>query len=577
MKKSSVFVARLFTTLFLVLYIFIQPLLAIETLIPGDEFVDTSATALLEESLPIDTEESILEEGISDPAEIAKEEVIQIEEVVVEEVKTEETPIVLPIWNISEDSSTTSLPVVINQAYVYPLNTDVTVTFTQLPEVTSTLTIKTISLTTGEMTATGAVSNIAYDITTDMVDGTFEYDLTLPSRGENTTVIYAENRVDLLSGGTLIDNLITEEKNVLTIDKLDHFTVFVVTTNIPPLSDTTTPTCVEAGATSNSGCYNNIQSAINAASNGDKINVSAGIYEISTAININKEIELVGPNSGIAKIIQTSNPAVSVFSISSSNVTLDNFEITNEQNFPENHLEVTNALISIPNNANISNVTISNNNIYSNYAPGTLQKDMYTRGITVGDNATTGISVTDNTISNVRNGIVIRPNNTSVTSDNTIFNTKGGIMHYTSSFVDAANRIMTGNDWTNIHNEWDIVWNSATYGFPDYQESIIQTSAANNGAYTLDIRRDISTSPSNLTENRSPVFVTNTGLDKIHQSSGNLAEPFATLQYAIDTVTPGGTIYLLSDLDITSEVIIDKPVTIEGNNHIIFSKFPKSR
>jgi len=61
MKKSSVLGLRVFTSLFLVLFVFAQPLLAIESLEVRDE-------------VPIveDVSADILDEGISDPEEIAK-------------------------------------------------------------------------------------------------------------------------------------------------------------------------------------------------------------------------------------------------------------------------------------------------------------------------------------------------------------------------------------------------------------------------------------------------------------------------------------------------------------------------
>jgi len=61
---------------------------------------------------------------------------------------------------------------------------------------------------------------------------------------------------------------------------------------------------------------------------------------------------------------------------------------------------------------------------------------------------------------------------------------------------DAAKRTMNGNSWASTipgmidHNEWDIVWNSATYGFPNYHDSIVKVSEDNYGAYILDLRRD---------------------------------------------------------------------------------------
>ena len=83
MKRSSTLGLRIFTSAFLILFTFAQPLLAIESLTP----VQDAATT-------VDESKDILDEGISDPEEIAK-----------------------PIWNISGESATTSSPVVVGDTY----------------------------------------------------------------------------------------------------------------------------------------------------------------------------------------------------------------------------------------------------------------------------------------------------------------------------------------------------------------------------------------------------------------------------------------------------------------------------
>ncbi|KKQ04209.1 MAG: hypothetical protein US14_C0020G0002 [candidate division WS6 bacterium GW2011_WS6_36_26] len=92
MKRSSTFGLRLFTSAFLILFTFAQPLLAIESLTPVQDAAST-------ESVVTDTQGDILDEGISDPEEIAK-----------------------PTWVTSGVSATTSSPVVVGEVYVYPNN-----------------------------------------------------------------------------------------------------------------------------------------------------------------------------------------------------------------------------------------------------------------------------------------------------------------------------------------------------------------------------------------------------------------------------------------------------------------------
>ena len=99
-----------------------------------------------------------------------------------------------------------------------------------------------------------------------------------------------------------------------------------------------------------------------------------------------------------------------------------------------------------------------------------------------------GISITGNTIYNTRNGVVVHYNNTATISNNIIYNTKGGIMNYTGSQADADNRTMSNNSWGTAHNEWDIVWNSGGGPYePDYNQSVLVLSGANNDAYVLSL------------------------------------------------------------------------------------------
>jgi len=267
MKRSSTFGLRLFTSAFLILFTFAQPLLAIESLTP----VQDAATT-------VDESQDILDEGISDPEEIAK-----------------------PTWVTSGESATTSSPVVVGEVYTYPINPTVTITFSKLPTVASSLTIKTIYLTDDQVKATNAASNVAYDISTSMIDGTFKYDLTLPKTGENNKVVYAENVSDLTNAKDISN--VVENGSLLKMDNLNHFTVFVVTNDPTPLSSTSTPTCVDAGATSNSDCFNSIQDAVTAAADNDTILIKAGTHTLTSQLVISKSLTIVGEDEATTIIV----------------------------------------------------------------------------------------------------------------------------------------------------------------------------------------------------------------------------------------------------------------------------------
>jgi hypothetical protein len=125
--------------------------------------------------------------------------------------------------------------------YEFPLNKLVSVTFTQLPETLPTegvlLAMKEVQLTEEQVTELGAASAIAYEITSNMDNGTFKYDLTLPNpvtEGE-VAVKYSEDGENFEE--TQGEELVTEEKDgndLVRITGLDHFTVFVVVLDTAP-------------------------------------------------------------------------------------------------------------------------------------------------------------------------------------------------------------------------------------------------------------------------------------------------------------------------------------------------------
>lgn len=115
------------------------------------------------------------------------------------------------------------------QTYVAPQNNQVTVTFTKLPENAGNLMIEEILLSDEQVSALGAASNVAYDITSNMENGSFEYDLTLPVpeniEGE-TKVVFAESVSELTQAQEVVSEIVSDDQ--VKTEGLDHFTVFVV-------------------------------------------------------------------------------------------------------------------------------------------------------------------------------------------------------------------------------------------------------------------------------------------------------------------------------------------------------------
>ncbi|NTW89289.1 MAG: VWA domain-containing protein [Candidatus Moranbacteria bacterium] len=146
-----------------------------------------------------------------------------------------------PEWVRDGDKETTGSAVELGRTYVAPQNDQVTVTFGKLPENPGKLSIEEVTLSDQQVEGLNALSNKAYDITSDMTDGTFEYSLTLPKPAEVgiVEVKFAEERSQLDDPQTVPGNDVkVGEKNVEFSQ--DHFTIYVTTYSDATLTVTKT-------------------------------------------------------------------------------------------------------------------------------------------------------------------------------------------------------------------------------------------------------------------------------------------------------------------------------------------------
>lgn len=123
------------------------------------------------------------------------------------------TPPPTPLWTENNGTYTTQI-LQSNTTYHFPPNEKVSLTFTKLPEGSGTVTVKEVN----------ALGTTAYDITSNMADGTFEYILTLPTPTTKNVEVKAseDGKTFVTLGG------VSPGDNILTITGLNHFTVFVV-------------------------------------------------------------------------------------------------------------------------------------------------------------------------------------------------------------------------------------------------------------------------------------------------------------------------------------------------------------
>lgn len=153
--------------------------------------------------------------------------------------------------------------------------------------------------------------------------------------------------------------------------------------------------CVNPGGTG--GCQASIQSAINAAGNGDTINVAAGTY--TEDLLISKSVALVGAGAGATILLgAVNNTTAEHVTISSSNVIIEGFTIDDANSFGQSGPGANTLGITI---GDVSGVVIRRNVVTNVFV------DAPTGGTAIYLNANTkGAVIEQNTISNSGNGIL---------------------------------------------------------------------------------------------------------------------------------------------------------------------------
>ena len=155
------------------------------------------------------------------------------------EASTEREP-AAPEWKQNEDGSRT-ITVSEGETYSYP-DSGLKIQFTRIDadknaDNAREITVKEVKLSDAQVADLGAVSESAWDITSTMENGSFEYSLTLPTKdgvdADRVEVAYAEEVEDIsdIEKTGIVDAKdmsIDGEDDEVSIKGLDHFTFFLV-------------------------------------------------------------------------------------------------------------------------------------------------------------------------------------------------------------------------------------------------------------------------------------------------------------------------------------------------------------
>jgi uncharacterized repeat protein (TIGR01451 family) len=137
-------------------------------------------------------------------------------------------------WNIDLNNGTaeTKEKIKLGVRYLFPLENKVSVSFKCLPKdeaLRTSLKIQQVKVSDLKLPeGTNPYGEYAYDITTGMTDGTFEYEMTLPKpENQSVAVAYTEDINSEMQ--TIGEGNSNQEGDKIKINSLDHFTIFIAT------------------------------------------------------------------------------------------------------------------------------------------------------------------------------------------------------------------------------------------------------------------------------------------------------------------------------------------------------------
>lgn len=227
---------------------------------------------------------------------------------------------------------------------------------------------------------------------------------------------------------------------------------------------------VEAGSIGGDGSiahpFGTISQGIAAVAPGGTVHILAGIYSITSPINVNiAGITLLG-EAGTMLLLQAD---LIPLRITGNGVTVNGLTITSDVPYAKEFIQV-----------GAPNVSLINNTIFGPAQPLPMSNWIVNRAV-VSQVATSNILLDGNTFYSLRTGMYINPNTTGAIDNNVVYNTKGGFL------VDGGFTTFVGNSWGVPANEFDIVLLAGTTMGPPY-DNLPALSAANDNATISDQR-----------------------------------------------------------------------------------------
>ncbi len=279
--------------------------------------------------------------------------------------------------------------------------------------------------------------------------------------------------------------------------------------------------------------YTDLGEAVGEALDGETILIEAGTHTVPAGtITISKDITIIGEENAV---LQTSGSDV-LFRISANGVTIENLTIEKTDD------NVSQNIISIQG----SDASIVHNHFKGRFNIGDSET---TRALEV--STTNGLLVDSNIFENLRQPAYVNDNTVGTISNNYTTDTKGWVV------VSNSNLTFTDNTWgTNVVDIAIIAGGSDNY------TDILAMSGNNDGAVIIN-----KFAPVRQTEAWVNASAPNDNDD------GSSIVPLKTLGAAMSRIVNGGTIHLMSDITLSSQLNVNKSVTIEGNDHQVTADF----